>query len=84
MDDFVNIPERTKARIDVYENKAKEYFESIYQEHVEKNPSAKRLISKYRTWSVMSMDDNSMTLRSFTYAELIDESQRVKKFDIIF
>lgn len=82
MEDFTNIPERTVEREHVYKEVAKEYFENIYKEHIEKNPKSAHLLSKYGTWSLVSMDDKTMTLKSHTYKELIDDDQRIKVFEI--
>lgn len=84
MEDYEDIPERTEARTRVFNEVAKEYFESIYQKHVEKNPNAARLLSKYNTWSLVEMDDKTMTIRSHTYEQLIDNEERLKVFDVIY
>lgn len=84
MDDYKDIPERTAERERIYNEVAKEYFESIYQKHVKANPGAARLVSKYCTWGIVCMDDKTMTLRSHTYEQLIDDEERVKVFDVIY
>lgn len=37
MDNFVNIPARTEERNRIYNDVAKEYFESIYKKHLDTN-----------------------------------------------
>lgn len=82
IDDFTNIPERTAERTRIYKEVAKEYFNGIYQKHIEKDPGLSRLLSKYKTWGCVSMDDKTMTLKSNTYKELISDDDRVKTFEV--
>lgn len=84
MDNHIDIPARTTERNRIYKEVAKEYFEPIYRQHIESDPSIKHLTSKYESWSVVSMDDSTMTLRSYACKELIDDDQREKTFDVIY
>lgn len=80
MDDYVDIPARTAERNRIYHEEAKRYFEKIYRQHIKENPKAARLMSKYETWSLVKYTDKTITIRSYTYKELIDDSQRTHTF----
>ena len=82
MDDFVDIPERTAERQRIYYEVAKEHFNKIYDAHIDRNPRAARLKSKYGSWLIVEMTDKTMTLRNHTYKELIDDSERIVTFDV--
>lgn len=82
MDDYVDIPERTAERNRVYHEVAKSYFNRIYQSHIKANPKAARLLSEYETWSLVKYTDKTITIRSHTYKELIDDNERVHTFKV--
>ena len=82
MDDFVNIPERTAERNRVYHDVARDYFTRIYNRHIKANPGYARLLSKYETWSLVKYTDKTITIRSHTYRELIDDNERVHTFRV--
>lgn len=83
--DFINIPARTAERVRIYKEAAKEYFDEIYQKHVKNDPKAARLYEPRRSaHSVMSYTDHDITIRSYTYKELIDDAERVKVFPVIY
>ena len=82
MDDYVDIPERTAERNRIYKEVAKEYFNKIYQKHIKANPRAARLLSEYETWSLVKYTDKTITIRSHTYKELIDDNERVHTFKV--
>lgn len=86
--DFINIPARNKAREKIFNEVAKEYFTSIYKKNIEKKKLSlakyKRELEDRRTWSVKSMDDNTITLHSYAYDELINDEERDKTFEVIY
>lgn len=82
MDDFVNIPARTKERERIYYSVAKNHFNKIYQKHVKEHPQYANLVSKYDTWNITKMTDKTITIRSHTYKQLIDDSERVKTWRV--
>ena len=82
MDDYVDIPERTAERNRVYKEDAKKYFDEIYKKHLADKPHKAYLFPKYESYSLVSMDDKTMTIRSYTYAELIDDNERTHTFEI--
>lgn len=82
MDDYVDVPERTAERNRIYHEEAKKYFEKIYHSHIKANPKAARLLSEYETWSLVKYTDKTITLRSHTYKELIDDSERIHTFRV--
>ena len=84
MNDFTDIPKRTAERMRIYNEVAKDYFNAIYIKNIENSPQYRRLLSKYASHSFVSMTDKTITLRSHTYKELIDDSEREKTFDVIY
>ena len=82
MDDYVDIPARTAERSRIYHEEAKRYFEKIYRQHIKANPRAARLMSEYETWSLVKYTDKTITIRSHTYSELIDDDQRIHTFRV--
>lgn len=82
MDNFTNIPERTAERNRIYKEVAKEYFNKIYQKHIKANPRAAHLLSKYETWDLVKYTDKTITIRSHTFNELIDDAERVHTFKV--
>ena len=84
MEDFVDIPERTEARQHIYYHTAKEYFNKIYDKHIALNPSVAYLKPRYGSYAVKEYDDNTITIRSYTYKELIDDNERIKTFEVIY
>ena len=84
MEDFVDIPERTEARQKIYYHTAKEYFSAIYDKHITKNPSVAYLKPRFGSYSVECYDENTITIKSYTYSALIDDNERIKTFDVIY
>lgn len=82
MNDYIDIPARTAERNRIYHEEAKRYFEKIYRQHIKANPRAARLMSEYETWSLVKYTDKTITIRSHTYSELIDDDQRVHTFRV--
>lgn len=86
--DFINIPARNKAREKIFNEVAKEYFTSIYRKNIQKEKLSlakyRRELEDRRTWSVKSMDENTITLHSYAYDELISDEERDKTFDVIY
>lgn len=82
MDDYIDVPARTAERNRIYHEEAKRYFEKIYRQHIKANPRAARFMSKYETWSLVKYTDKTITIRSHTYSELIDDNQRTHTFRV--
>lgn len=86
--DFINIPARNKAREKIFNEVAKEYFTSIYRKNIQEKKLSlakyRRELEDRRTWSVKSMDENTITLHSYAYDELISDEERDKTFEVIY
>jgi len=82
MDDYIDVPARTVERNRVYHEEAKRYFEKIYRQHIKARPCAAKRMSNYETWSLVKYTDKTITIRSHTYKELIDDDQRVHTFRV--
>lgn len=82
MDDYVDIPERTEARRKVYNVTARNYFHRLYRRN------AGHLLPMYErnfdfpSWHVVSMTDNTITLRSYVCSGLILDDEREKTFKV--
>lgn len=87
MNDFINIPARTKVREKIYNEIAKDYFTNIYRKNIEeKNLDIYKYEREleYGSYDLISMNDNSITFRSYAYKELINDKERIKVFDVIY
>lgn len=77
-------PALIKARRKVYYETAKEYYAEIYKRHA--TPRTAYLMGSALTYgahSLVEIGDDYMILRSHTYAELIDDDERVHKFPVV-
>lgn len=83
IEDFEYIPERTEERRRIYNEVATEYFDKIYQKNA-KGKYTGLYKPMRRSHSILDMDDNTITIRSHTYKELIDADERVKVFEIAY
>lgn len=82
MDNYIDIPARTAERNRIYHEVARDHFNRIYQRHIKANPRVAHLLSKYETWSLVKYTDKTITIRSHTYRELIDDAERVHTFRV--
>ena len=82
MYDYIDIPARTVERERIYYEVAHGYFNNIYERHCKTNPSARKLMSKYRTYSLLKLTDKTITIRSHTYGQLIDDNERIKTWRV--
>ncbi len=76
-------PELIKARQKVYKETAKEYYNKIYESHA--TPRTAYLMGSAKTYgahSLVEIGDDYLILRSHTYKELIDEDERVHRFEV--
>lgn len=83
-EDFNYIPEQAKERKRVYNEVATEYFDNIYKKNSKLNNAEGLYKPMRKAHSLLDMDDNTMTIRSHTYKELINDNERVKVFEIMF
>ena len=72
----------------IFNEVAKEYFTSIYRKNIQEKKLSlakyRRELEDRRTWSVKSMDENTITLHSYAYDELITDEERDKTFEVIY
>ena len=84
IEDFNYMPERTAERRKTYYEVATEYFDKIYQRNAREKGTERLYRPMQRSHGILEMDDNTITIRSHTYKELIDDSERVKVFEIAY
>lgn len=84
IEDFTYIPEQAEERKRIYNEVATEYFDNIYKKNAKLN-NAERLYKPMRkAHSLLDMDDNTITIKSYTYKELINDNERVKVFEVAY